>query len=374
VVSLSEHHKVLAEEKTDQAYYTARAAVEAANQWISTHFNARDDMENVIPDRDHLGDIRTISGILDGQDYTLSIWRDTADADLIHIKARATFEGFSATARMSLQETISGYALFEDAIYSKGPFAKSSGTSNIVYGSVATGAVSTPDDPQPPPNLNATGAKVSEKYYDFEDILPDAGIVFATYESNAVKGDGDYLNPTTGNLNAQYGILRISDNVYIKNTDDSGNPVDVHILVDYLYINEAAIVHPTDMKTGTNSGGGRVYIYVKDYIWCDKKFGVGVGDTGLDDIYPRTYLICSGTGEINFSGNPFMNLYLYGPDVNVEYGGTTVFNGAVIANVYGWNGNITVSYRPPDLEDSPFSNLNEAQKKVSIMYQTWHRN
>ena len=214
--------------------------------------------------------------------------------------------------------------------------------------------------------MNVSGAKTVNKYYDFEDVLPDASVVFPAKIDSASLNNDDIINDTF-NLNAYYGTLNISRDVYIKNTDASGNPQNVHILVENLYINEKAVLIPT------SATGGYIFIYVSDYVWCDKKFGIGVyeSEEGTDNAAPRTFLICSGIGDISFEGNPVMNAFIYGPDVNVEYGGTTVLNGAVIANVYGWNGNVTVTYRKPDLEDTPFESLNEAQKKVSIMYPTW---
>lgn len=357
-VASSENAQVLAEEKIDQAHYTARAVVEATSDWISANFNARDQMALVIPDRGSLGESNAFveNNSLDGTPYELRVWRDTGDADLVHIKAKATYQGWSSTVSLALQETVSGYALFEDAIYSKGPFGKSSGNANIVVGSVATGSDSIPS------NLNATAGKTVNKIYDFEDILPDASIVFPGTIPNITLNDNGIVNNDATNLNASYGTLRINDDVYIRNTDAAGNPKDVHILINDFYISESAIIHPS------HNDGGRIFIYITNYIWCDKKFGIDGNDA-----HPIVYLICSGTGDINFSGNPYMNMYLYGPDVKVEYGGTTVLNGAIIANIYGWNGNISVTYRPPELEDSPFWGLNEAQKKVTISGQTWDK-
>ena len=259
---------------------------------------------------------------------------------------------------MQLQETVSGNFLFEDAIYSKGPFGRSSGNSNIVNGSVATGSGSIPG------NLNVTGARTTNKHYAFEDILPAADVVFPSFVANANLGSNNrmVLLNDTSNLNAHYGTLRIEDNVYIRNTNAQGNPQNVHILIDDFYIEDNAVIHPT------NHNGGLIFIYVRNYIWADMKFGIEGNDAA-----PVVFLICSGTGDINFSGNPAMNVFLYGPDVNVEYGGTTVLNGAVIANVYGWNGNITVTYRRPNLEGTPFEALNMAQRTVNVSDFTWYR-
>ena len=339
---------VIAQEKVDQAYYTSRAVVEASSQWIQKKYNARDKMALVIPPRTTLGETYAYSTIsdLDGIPYTLKLWRDNTNEDKIYIEAAATYGGYTQTTKLSLDETISGFDLFEDAIYSEGPFGKSSGNSNIVNGSVATGSSSIPS------NLNVNGTKTTDKHYDFDKVLPPANAVFPAIIASETLNNNGVING-----NANYGTLHIDGNIFIENTNPA---VDVHIKVDNLYITSSAIVNPT------NYDGGRIFIYVNSYIWCDKKFGI----TG-NDAHPVVYIICNGIGNINFSGNPSMNVFLYGPDVDVEYGGTTVFNGAIIANVYGWNGNISVSYRQPDLEDSPFSALNDAQKRINIYNVTW---
>ena len=122
----AEFAQVIAQEKIDQSYYTARAVVQATSDWISTHYNARDQMELVIPARTSLGEgnAYSTSNTLNGQNYDLKVWRDSVDSDVVHIEATGYYQGQHATARLSLQETISGYALFEDAIYSKGPFGQ----------------------------------------------------------------------------------------------------------------------------------------------------------------------------------------------------------------------------------------------------------
>ncbi len=351
----SELFEVVAEENIDQAHYVARAAVQATADWIGTHYNARAEMAKVIPDRTQLGEeyAKTVTSNINNHAYILNVWRDTSDADLVHIMATAEVNGLPATVQMSLQETISGFAIFEDAIYSKGPFGKSSGNANLVTGSVSTGSDSIPS------NLNVSGAKTTLKTYMFEDILPPSDVVFPAKIASASLNSSGIVN-NTANLNVSYGTLNLSGNVTITNTDAVGNPQDVHILVDDLNLSSSAVIYPS------NYNGGNIYIYVINNIVCDKKFGIEGNDA-----HPCVYLICSGTGDINFSGNPSMNVYLYGPDVNVEYGGSIVFNGAIIANVYGWNGNITINYRKPDLTGTPFSGLDEAQRTVSISDQTW---
>ena len=72
-VAAGEHSMVIAEEKIDQAYYTARAVVQATSDWINANYNARDKMIKVIWSAP--GSTKETSGELNGVDYTLSIWR-----------------------------------------------------------------------------------------------------------------------------------------------------------------------------------------------------------------------------------------------------------------------------------------------------------
>lgn len=371
-VAATEHKMIIAEERIDQAYYTARAAVQGTVDWINANYNARDKMATVIPSAP--GSSKTSSGELNGVDYDLSVWRETSE--LIIIKAVATNnvngEVYHASASLSLTETVSAYHLFEDAIYSWQDFGMSAGGgsgSNVVIGSVSTGASTAPE------NLNvyasesdyASGtqqAVVLNKEYIFTGILPEDMSIFnpAEYFGTLSLTDGSIVNETS-NLNAWYEDLSITGTVTIKNVDVAGNPQDVHILTNDLNIASAAIIKPSD------NNGGRIFIYVAGEIFCGDKFGI---DGNPDQ--PIVYLICSPNGgNISFSGNPFMRCYLYGPYVNVEYGGTTIFYGAIIANVYGWNGNVTVKYRAPELENSPFSSLELSQSRVSISNLTWNK-
>lgn len=358
-IAATERNQIIAEEKLDQAYYNARAVVQAAADWIEARHNDRDQMDLVVPPRTPpRGEkyARTTTSELNGDEYTLRIWRDDDDADLIHIAAKTSHDGLPGWAALELQETISGFVLFEDAIYSKGPFGKSSGNANNVYGSVATGHSSIPD------NLNATGAKTVNKIYEFEDILPAADIVFPTRVENAYLGskkDIVYINDTP-NLNADYGTLRLHDYVYIRNTDTDNNPQDVHIQVKKLIIDDKVSLHPKD------NDGGRIFIYVTEHIQVGKKFDID----GSRDA-PVVYLICSGNGDIDFSGNSVMCVYIYGPDVNVEYGGSVILNGAIIANCFGWNGNIHIQHRKPNLSGTPFDALNQKQRTINISGITW---
>lgn len=356
-VAQSENRIVSAQAKLDQAYYTARAVVAATEQWISNNYNARDEMLKVVPSRSSLGsgNAKIVNnGTLDGKTYDLKVWRDSASADRIYIQADATFDGFTRSAQMYLDETVSGPNIWEDAIYSEGPFGKSSGNANQINGSVATGSTSIPS------NLNVNGGTQTNKYYNFTDINPPDTAVFPAKIITASLTDNAVINSDPANLNASYGTLTLSGDVSVNNVDADGNPVDVHIKIENLTINKNAVLYPID------NAGGRIFIYVLTSIYCDMKFGIGGNDTA-----PIVYLICNGTGSINFSGNPVMDVFLYAPDVNVEYGGTTTFNGALIANVFGWNGNITVNYRAPDLANTPFHYLDETQKTIAIRNRTW---
>lgn len=365
-VATTEHAQVIAEEKLDQAYYNARAVVQATADWISARYNDHDQMALVVPSRALLGEshAHAITSELNGDEYTLRIWRDDHNADLIHIVAETSHDGLPGRAALELQETISGLSPFADAIYTKGGFSKAAGSANrVYYGDVTTGHDVIPD------NLTVVyGKKTPGKIFEFEDISPAKNIVFPPRIENAVLGSKTkviYINDTP-NLNADYGTLKLQDTVHVKNVDDAtGKPRDVHIRVDYLDVTEGGHVflHPKDYF------GGRIFIYVTKRIWVSSKFTIG----GYINS-PAVYLICSESkssieppSRIACTGNTYINAFIYAPDIEVHFGGNTTLYGAIIANVYGWNGNVWIWYRKPNLNGTPFEELNT----VNINGITW---
>lgn len=368
----TENAQVIAEEKIDQAHYTARAVVQATYDWMYANKRMRDDMTQVIPARTTLGEsyAKTSSSQLAGREYDLKVWRDSGDEDLIHIQATAYYQGhsgLSSTVSMTLQETISDYVLFEDAIYSKGPFGDlgghTSGNSNTVIGSVATAADYLPD------NLNYSLGGKTNKYFDFPVILPDDNVVYSDYIAALTLNAGNYMN-IGPNLNANIGTLTLSGgsgngkNVYIQNSADSSQ--SVYIKIENLNISAETTLVPTYLD------GGRIFIYVTGNINIDQQINI-LGDSTDSNYIPRVYLICSGDGYLLMEGNAEKYLYIYGPDINVEFKGCDNYFGAIIANIFGWTGALQVEYRDPDdFAGSPFAGLDTEAGRVAITPPIWY--
>ena len=373
-VANAEHAQIIAEEKIDQAYYKARAVVQATADWMYYNKRLRDDMAKVIPDRTLLGweNRKEINSKLDAteNDYYLAIWRDEHDEDLIHIQATATYQGQSAKASMTIQETVSDYVLFEDAIYSKGPFGEhASGTSNLVVGSVATAADTIPD------NLNADSYR-TRKVFEFPDIGPYTNLepppVYADYIPSEVLDASEYMN-LSDNLNAHYGSLTLSGGpsnvVYIRNTNSIGQAKDVYIWIENLDADAETTIVPTNLY------GGRIFIYITKTVNIQQQINI-VGDDINTSYEPRVYFICSNecAGTFNMEGNAHKYLYFYGPNISMEFRGCDGFYGAVIADIFGWTGNLGVEYRQPSsFNGTPFAGLDDEAGQVSVNFPTWYK-
>lgn len=358
-VAANENRLVLTEEKIDQAYYTARAVVDGTAQWISHNYNARDAMELVIPDRDNLGEENafTSDNELDGKPYELKVWRDSISPDMVHIEAVATYQGVSSSAKMVLLETVSGITVFEHAIFTfEGFTGITPSSSHMIHGSVATNAPSIPDQ------LNTDGPKEINVGLEYELIEPPSYVTSLEKESITIGNNGD--TTITENMNLQSLVLNNNATLNITNVDTFGNPKDIHIAIETLDMGNKASIVPSD------DHGGRIYLYVTGNI-IDKNNSFNVEG---DQSKPIIYLIYSGESNITIRGDSNMNLFIYAPDITVHYGGNTDLYGAVMVGNFGLNGNVDVYYRMADLEDSPFSNLEIAEKKVTVSNQTWINN
>lgn len=373
-VANTEHTQVLAEEKIDQAYYVARAAAQATADWISANFNARDQMNKVVPKRvadRTAGDpsVTTQTGTLDGATYSLTIWRHAVpDEDLIYIEAAAEYMGYPAKAQISLREAITTGHYFDDAIYAIGAITDIDGGgngSNTIIGSVATAA------DYINPNLNTVPTPNNytyQKVLSFWTKTPDYNIFSFKVADEIIFSPKPNQDPPiinvppytgTGNLNAQFTDLTLDGEIRIDNSTDP-NAI-VHICVDNLTIKSASTITPMYPY------GGRIFIYVMGTISCDKEFSIG----GNSD-NPLTYLVCNGGGTINFSGNSTICAFVYGPFIDIKLGGgggqVNVY-GALIANIYGHNGNLKITWREPNLEGTV---LDVDQDIVTISYLTWY--
>ena len=75
-MSLTESKVVSYDEKHEQAYCLARSVVSATEKWISSNFNDRLSMAEVIPTTSGEDVANITKSSLDGHDYTLRVWRD----------------------------------------------------------------------------------------------------------------------------------------------------------------------------------------------------------------------------------------------------------------------------------------------------------
>jgi Tfp pilus assembly protein PilX len=388
-LSFSEIKIVHYDERHDQAYYLARSVVDATETWIASNFNNRSAMEQVVPPS--AGVVKTTNGVLDGHDYTLQVWRETNSeaSDTIFIEATATFKNVSSKAALSLTETISGYSIFEDAIYSYGPFSKIAGAAITLYPS------------SPPPGVttgatynNQTTARMNNAFYpsgtreinqgilyDFETIDPPNGVIFTQVLPDPTT-DWTAVNVTLDeNTEMENLILAGSTVLTIKNVEEDGvTPKNMHIKINGdLDINKSGGSYPTIKPS--NYHGGKIFIYIYGTVTCLNPAAITIeGDSGpadgqpvSDTEGPAVYLICNGDGnEVKIIGNPYVKAYIYAPNMTVNVGGTTDLYGAVIAEHFGWNGNIGVHYvKPFSFEGTPFENMYLYDRKISIANQTW---
>jgi hypothetical protein len=344
-IAATERNQIIAEEKLDQAYYNARAVVQAAADWIEARHNDPD-LDLVVPPRG--AGHRTINHKLNGDDYTLRIWRDDNDADLIHIDAKAFHDGLPGRAALELRASSGGPSLFEYAIFSQDPF-EVSGKANNVDGGVATGSnVDIPSKLNNSPYKRDTNIK-----YTLEKIQPPENVNF---HSRNHLYNGGYLNDLSY-LDVKYPDLNLEGNVRIK------NPRDVHIQINKLSINKHTTLTPDE------NNGGRIFIYADCIeVKQNRKLNIEGNDTK-----PVVYLICSGTGEMVLSGDEksAMNVFIYAPYMDIEYKGNVTLNGAIMANVFKCNGHTDIKHREPDFSNSPFEALNQKQSITNISGITW---
>jgi hypothetical protein len=386
-MSLTESRIVSYDEKHDQAYYLARSVVSTTERWIAANFNDRDAMKLVIPTAFGEGAAYVTESTLDSHRYNLRVWRDARSgySDTIYIEATATFRDVSATAKLSLNETISGYNLFDDAIYSLGPFSNKSGTAITLY-------------PQSPPPSVSTGAtynagdtaKIDKAFYDKTDGSVNQGRV---YDFKVVNPPDNVTFPVT--ISAAFtewknmavlteqntiiaGNLEISGNTVwtIQNMDATNVAQDVHVVINGdVTIKKVGGNFPTIKPSHYN--GGKIYIYIYGAVTCTNPDALLIeGDEGPavnETSGPAIFLICNGIGDtIEIIGNPYIKAYVYAPKMTVNVGGTTDLYGAVISEHFGWNGNIGVHYvKPYSFAGSPFANMGLFDEKISINNQTW---
>ena len=400
------------DERHDQAYYIARSVVAATETWISAKYQNRDELKKVVPEVD--GGEKDTPGELDGSKYILSVKRQSlideggndTGIDVITIKAIATFDGVSASAKMSLFETISGKGLFDDAIYSISAF-DSGGNMNLVPmsppPSVSTGgyadnnnngyvdwlAINSGDsiykinknlyfdrfNPSGPDgSTNYDGPAIIFKPMDFEAVDPNIDS-FVNYPdepeiSSTITISSNTLFPN--NLTLYDYATIIVNNVL----EDGIQPQDIHIRIDGdLVIDGSGNADKKPIIKVASNSGGKVFIYVYGMTICENPASLAIeGDYDNDgSATPAIYLILNGpSGDITLIGNPNIHAYVYAPTTNVHFGGNADFYGAVIANQFGWNGGITMNYiKPPSFIGTPFEPLDQNSRKIDVDNQKW---
>lgn len=385
--ALTETKIVSYDERHEQAYYLAHSVVSTTEAWISANFNDRVSMAKVIPSAVGEGNAIITNSNLNNSLYTLKVWRDSRVdySDFIYIEAEATYRDVKASAKLSLTETISGYSIFDDAIYSLGPFSNKNGTAITLYPNPPVPSVSTGA------NYNAGDtAKIDKAFYPdgesqvnqgrvltFGKVDPPANVIFTYFDPDPETtwhNDPDILISENTVLNDV--VLSGSTVVTIQNTDAVGNPQNIHIMIlGDLTIEKSSGSFPT--ITPSDYNGGKIFIYIYGDLYCMNPAALivegHVGPAVSDTTGPAIYFICNGdNGEIEIIGNPYIKAYIYAPKMTVNVGGTTDLYGAVIAKFFGWNGNIGVHYvKPYSFDNSPFANMGLFDEKISIDNQTW---
>lgn len=402
------------DERHDQAYYIARSVVAATETWISAKYHNSDEMKKVVPET--AGNEKKTNEKLDGNDYILTVRRENfvdgggndTGADLITIEAVATYKGVSASAKMTMIETISGDGLFDDAIYSIDAFDVSGNLGGLnPYSpppSISTGAYSdnnnngyvdwikanNGDDiyklntqlygarfnpSGPDGSANYTGPAIRFKPMDFEPVHPVVDFPEEFPNDVSVNGSITISENTLFHNNLS---MDDYDEIIMENVQADGTtPRDIHVRINGNFIiggnGNAADKRPS-IQVASNSGG-RVYIYVYGTTICESPSSLAIQGNYMDggSATPAIYLILNGpSGEITLIGNPTIHAYVYAPTTSVHFGGNAGFYGAVIAKQFGTNGGITMNYiKPPSFIGTPFETLDQERRKKAVENQKW---
>lgn len=397
-VAIGENRMVLTNEDQDQAYYLARSVVDNTTAWIEHNYNDRTAMAKVVPARGS-GASKVTSSSVDGHAYTLTVWRGT-DQDIINIHARVKVGAVQAAARMSLVETVSSYGIFDDAVYSDGALNKASGVSIDFYPEspgpiVTTGAVYEASEFDKIQKALGNATFVQSKPYTFPLLLPPTSLTYLNVYDNATTGDTrldekalpgsaytvtDHtifgLSTISGGELHVLGTLTLAGGMtlWIKNTDVSGSPRNVTLVIQNLTILKSGGKVPTIRPT--DNAGGKIMIYVNGTFTANDPFIVE-GSTGPaaptpgNTSGPSIMFICNGTGTMNVIGNPTIKAYFYAPQTDILFGGSTDLYGSVIAKSFGWVGNISMHYVEPDLSGTPFSSMATLNNTYHVSNRTW---
>lgn len=345
-VSFADHQLVIAEERTTQAYYTARSVVNGTFEWLKKNTSNTVAYNANVPTALGFTNVRESQGTLDGMDYHLYIWRDESVTYQVHIRATAVNQGFQSKAELTY--TAYGVGLFDDTIYSKEDIEVSGNANQAIGGNVRSehdigrklnvvGGVPIPDSPE----------------IDFPPVTP-VGVVFTA--ANTFSGSRTWTSGTTISQNTRYtGTLTASGSVTINNVND------IHIWIEDMVYNDLTIT--------TTGGQGRVFIYVdEDFDASGSKSKIDIGNS---DGIPYVYLTLNSENEVTLRGNNILLAYMYAPSSHVDFGGCPGLSGAIVCGVFAMNGNVSITKVEPNLAGSPFEPVSNAMAGGMTASKTW---
>lgn len=169
ILADGEIRQVVADEKSQEAYYVARSVTETTTRWIQANCSDRDEIAKVVPLETQAGEAnaKTITASLDGVPYSLKVWRKADATGTILVETRAQVDGVGNYARMSVDETVSGYLLFDHAIYSRSSIDSKdvNGNAHRIEGSVVSEGSITDE-------INATSVHPDEPARNYPGVEP----------------------------------------------------------------------------------------------------------------------------------------------------------------------------------------------------------
>jgi len=369
-IAQGEIRQVVADEKSQKAYYVARSVTETTARWIEANFSNRAEIVKVVPESGADAPL-TVTSDLNGVPYTLTVARSTTNSQIILIETRASVDGVGNYARMSLNETITGNLMFDHAIWTTEDLDVVNGNSHrIIDGSVASeGTIS--DD------LNVYVYGVEEPGAIFENqparkyqpISPPEDVDLG---DPITAPDPFYIVKTTVVGNKDFAGTVIMDGTVI--IDNSAS--DVHIRINHFR-------YDTLILKTMPGGTGIVYFYVTGTFTGIRNNGTDANKSKMDVINPdgttpKVLFIYTGTGGTDDStrtvvrGNETMTAYFYMPFTEVDLGGNPNIYGAFIVKKFNIQGNSKLYFKEiEDLSSTPFDVLRQYSLAVTVSKPTW---
>jgi len=256
------------------------------------------------------------------------------EGDYIVCEAEATVYDMSARAKVRIEQSSSEQfdsawtetvqvPLFEEAIYANGDL-EFNGSSNIVYGDVLYEGNLTKKTPNTP-GYSCAKNNEDRPYLPLDPPTLDEGKTWTntiTIAQNGVYDKVDYTKKATINID----------------TKEKDN-VKLHIK-ELNFSNKLEII-----ATGT----GRVDLYVDKMNYAGGNSNLSV--VSSDKNVPNVFLNLMNDVDFTLSGSDKFQCYLYAPAQTITFGGTIDICGSVIAGDFRSNGNLTVKYNPPSLDE-----------------------